>query len=127
MKPPPKTLTGSECFLLLEELKKHSKSPINTFKALRNYTMTLLMLDAGLRVGEVIQLKKSCVMFAGQVGTSVVITADISKTKRERTIPMSTRLNSAINVFCQYWPTKTISIYLVVCSEGLSLLERPFI
>lgn len=105
LKPPPKTLTGSECFLLLEEIKKHSKSPTNAFKALRNYTMTLLMLDAGLRVGEVVKLKKNCVIFAGQVATSIVITSDISKTHTERTIPMSARLISTLDVFSQYWPT----------------------
>lgn len=62
----------------------------------RNYLMTLLMLDAGLRVGEVVQLMVSDLWFNGRPVETLVVRAEITKTKTERTIPMTERLKVAI-------------------------------
>jgi integrase/recombinase XerC len=58
------------------------------------------MLEAGLRVGEVVALKMSHLFFAGKPVQSLVLTSDITKNKKERIIPVSTRLKAAIE---EYW------------------------
>jgi len=66
--------------------------------------MALLMLDAGLRVGEVVQLWRSCLFVFGQPSKQVAVPESIAKNKMERHIPMSDRLSKAIarmNTF--YW------------------------
>lgn len=96
-------LSGSECSLLLQALKFDGNRPEKTAKAMRNYTMALLMLDAGLRVGEVANLPQTAVIYAGNVTTSVTIPVEISKSKRERIVPMSTRLIKAIEYMQKFW------------------------
>lgn len=62
----------------------------------RNLLITLLLLDAGLRVGELVQLKVSDVWFDNQPTLSLEIRADTTKTKTERTIPITERTRLAI-------------------------------
>lgn len=116
----PKTLTSSECFLLIEQLKKHHNTPRSKRNALRNYCMGLLMLDAGLRVGEVTRLTKAHLSFAGSAATSVVVTANLAKNKQERCIPLSHRTVGAINNLLQWvWGCEGPSIehYAFYCSD----------
>jgi len=61
-------------------------------RRIRNACMYYLMIDAGLRVGELSLLRRSCVFVFDTVATAIVIPPDITKTKRERTIPMSTKV-----------------------------------
>lgn len=89
-------LTEKQCSELIEFLKPDMDDSYVPRKQLRNYTMVLMMLDAGLRVGEVSKLTRGCVMFAGEFCDKVVIPESISKTKVERTIPMTNRLQEAI-------------------------------
>lgn len=67
--------------------------------AVRNRLIILLMLDAGLRVGEVVQLKDNDLFIINQPVHSVVVRAEISKNKKERTIPLSERLIVSINAY----------------------------
>ncbi len=94
-------LTEKQCLELIDFLAGDWPTNGWVLKRLRNYTMILLMLDAGLRVGEVSKLTRSCVMFAGQFCDKVVIPASIAKTKVERTIPMTYRLQEAIKMMDQ--------------------------
>jgi len=98
------TLTDIECSPLLNYLKDSSCTKWSPRKGHRNYTMALLMLDAGLRVGEVVQLWRSCLFVFGQPSKQVAVPESIAKNKMERHIPMSDRLSKAIarmNTF--YW------------------------
>jgi len=65
--------------------------------------MALLMLDAGLRVGELVNLRQSNLSFASLPAESVVITAEIAKNNTERTVPLSHRCIVAIQVMIEYW------------------------
>lgn len=89
----PQTLTLNEANLLLSFLKRP-----------RNYCMGLLMLDAGLRVGEVTRLLVTDVVLNDQPVKAVYISADICKTNTERLIPLSQRTQRAIGVmYHAYW------------------------
>jgi len=100
---PLKNLSDSECQLLLNEIESAGGQMRNITKCHRNYLMTLLMLDAGLRVGEVAKLPISSLHFAGHVVMSVTIPARIAKNKTERSVPLTERLACAIPTMKQLW------------------------
>lgn len=88
-----KSLTDVEVGLLLESVVGY-----------RDRCMVLMMLDAGLRVGELVKLRQSDLYYHGCVVSQLVIRAEISKTKTERTIPLSMRLTAEIQVLkTQVW------------------------
>ncbi|GAH51580.1 unnamed protein product, partial [marine sediment metagenome] len=104
MAKPIQVLTEKQCSEYLEYLKPNSPGRQGLRKAHRNYTMALIMLDAGLRVGEVSRLTKSNVMFGDEFLNNIVLTKSITKTKTERTIPMTSRLQEALKVMNDlYW------------------------
>lgn len=92
----PKTLTTDECNKLLYELLENYPNTNYTGKGIRNHTIALLMLDAGLRVGEVVQLRISDLYFNSVPVTSIIIRQEIAKNKTERIIPVSHRLSNAL-------------------------------
>ena len=92
----PKTLTTEECDKLLNELLGNYHEKNYHPKRIRNFTMALLMLDAGLRVGEVVQLWYHHLYYNCLPVTSIIIMPEIAKNKTERTIPVSQRLCEAL-------------------------------
>lgn len=99
----PKTLTVTECHQLLDVIKDKAGSWTKQRLATRNYTMALLMLDAGLRVGEVVQLKKEDLVIGHKIIESLTIPAEIAKNKTERTIPLSSRVRIALIIMRSKW------------------------
>lgn len=98
------TLTVMECHQLLNVFLIRNGTPKQLRRGIRNYAMALLMLDAGLRVGELCKLLRTDLMFAGQVVQSLVIRLEISKRKIERTIPLSSRIQMSITeLSCKIW------------------------
>lgn len=65
-------------------------------KRARNYLLAVVMVDAGLRIGEVVQLRVSDFLYCGQVVNSLRVDAKISKSNLSREIPVSRRLKEAI-------------------------------
>lgn len=100
----PKTLTTDEVTLLLHAFAGDDVASKRGHQALRNYTMTILMLDAGLRVGEAVKLRRSDLYFNCEPVTSIIVRADIAKNETERTIPVSQRLTNALKM---YFPLST--------------------
>lgn len=92
----PKTLTTEESETLLLELLWHPHFNRPARKGIRNHTIALLMLDAGLRVGEVVQMQSRDLYFNCQPVTSITIRPAIAKNNTERTIPVSQRLTTAL-------------------------------
>ncbi|MBA7482930.1 Tyrosine recombinase XerC [subsurface metagenome] len=90
------TITFEEGRLLLAYLLKGNNDNPANYKQLRNYTITLLMLHAGLRVGEVVKLELRDLVFNGDPVKAVTMRAATTKTKTERTVPLSILLQSAI-------------------------------
>jgi len=90
-------LTLDEQDRLMTALIREEPYPNRTQRGLRNYTMALLMLDAGLRVNEVSNLLVADLITDRQSVTSLIVSKEIAKKHRERTIPVSARLQMAIN------------------------------
>ena len=90
------TLTTDECDKLLTALIREEPHDNRTHKGLRNYTMALLMLDAGLRVGELVNLLVPDLMFNNEIRTAITILTEKRKGRHERIIPVSARLKQAL-------------------------------
>lgn len=97
------TLTYHEAEALLGCIKDDWQIERSCLKRQRNHIMALLMLDAGLRVGEVARLKIKNFMFAGLIAKSITISKDISKNKVPRVIPMTCRLRDSLIDMTQTW------------------------
>lgn len=89
---PPQVLSNIEAETLIQKLRTDIK-PVNEPRlGIRNQTMGLLMLDAGLRVGEVVTLTISQLWLCGEPSMGVRITKGQTKTSTTRIIPLSVRL-----------------------------------
>ncbi len=108
---PPATLTVDECTRLLIQVGLSENSTHKTFCRDRNVLMFLCMLDAGLRVGEVVQMKVASFVFADSVATALNVPAAIAKGNSERTIPLSDRLRAAIILMMKWWISPGLSIH----------------
>jgi len=92
----PKTLNITEQHQLLYALLEKNAQYKSFRKGIRNYLIGCLMLEAGLRVGEVVALKMSHLYFNGRPVQSLVLTEDITKNHVERIVPISGRLRAAL-------------------------------
>lgn len=99
----PVTITVPESNELLDELEKTLGTNNERFLGQRNKTIGLLMLDAGLRVGEVVQLQISDLYKYSEPVKALVIRVEISKSKLERIVPLSTRLQFEIKGMAMTW------------------------
>lgn len=108
---PPKTLTVEESTKLLEVIETNHLTRIAQLKCVRNYAMTCCMLDAGLRVGEVVQLRCLDLWFNSEPVKSIIISPDIAKNNKERSIPVSTRLCETIKKLSEsFWSHYSLSL-----------------
>jgi len=92
----PETLTENECHLLLAAVFARPDTELYQKRAHRDMLMILLMLDAGLRGGEVVRLKISDLIILGEPVTSLRVRSEISKSKLDRIIPLTERTSGAI-------------------------------
>jgi len=100
----PSTLSVTECHQLLNELLVNQGTRKQFARGIRNYTLACFMLEAGLRVGELVQLCRSDICFNSRPLQLLIIRQEISKTHEERQIPISTRLAQAISILAEfYW------------------------
>lgn len=90
------TLTYQESDELLEYLQTHPKETGNRWKRNRNYAIAVIMLDAGLRVGEVVQLRIRDLIYNSLPVKSIIIDQQMTKNKEPREIPVSDRLYEAL-------------------------------
>ena len=92
-----KNLTATECHQLTTMLEERIIKRVPQQKDIRNATMILLMLDAGLRVGECVQMRLANLLYERHPAKSVKVNAAISKNKIERLVPMSEKVIIAID------------------------------
>lgn len=97
------TLTISECETLLQYLRCEEGSQKQNLKGLRNQTMALLMLDSGLRCGELKKLKVSDLLFNGKPVSSLVVRPEIAKGHRQRTLPLTNRVRNNLFKMDETW------------------------
>jgi len=96
---PFKVLTYAECSKLLLTIANSGKTPTGKQIAFRNVALTLLMLDAGLRVGEVVKLLWGDLFFNEQPVRNLEIRPAVAKLHIPRIIPVSYRLSEALRVY----------------------------
>lgn len=92
----PNTLTENESNLLLQHLRDPSPTRKPTRWTIRNRCMGLIMLDAGLRVGEMVQLRTSDLFLCGNVVRSLYVRPEIAKRNSGRNIPTTDRLQRSL-------------------------------
>lgn len=122
--PTPKTLTVMESNALLDALLVDTETLKQKRKGIRNYTIGLLMLDAGLRVGEVVQLRIADLVFNSEPVMSIIISPEIAKNKRERTIPVSGRLRKAIKMTNRHCWSHHFNLGTIYAFHREDCLER---
>lgn len=94
--PSPPTLTSLETTQLLAELLQDTRHKYTPAHRQRDHALALFMLHAGLRVGELVQLSLSDLLFAGQPVRTLIIRPEIAKRNHQRHIPLSERLQHEI-------------------------------
>jgi len=102
MKKSIKTLTEAEADLLLAALLTKVPTSAGRRRGIRNRTIGLLMLDAGLRVGEVVKLQRSDLWAFDHAHSTIVVRPMVAKTNVERAIPVTERLRLSINNMQRY-------------------------
>ncbi|MCK4794565.1 MAG: site-specific integrase [Desulfobacteraceae bacterium] len=140
-----RTLTEDEAHKLLQYLKNDHRTQRQQRLCVRNYVMACIMLEAGLRVGEVTQLKVSHLWFIDRPVTNLIVSADIAKNHKQREIPVSCYLRNAIEFLQQdFWSTAdplsitnafcyaenklhltTRQVERILQSAGMKSLNRP--
>lgn len=95
----PKTLDAEQQESLLDALLRRGAPTKTELKGIRNHLIGCLMLEAGLRVGEVVKLRISHLYFNSVPVKTLVLTPSITKNHKERTVPISSRLNNALTDF----------------------------
>ena len=92
-------LSPPEIEKLLEFLDNPTLRAHQPRELVRNHLMAVIMLDAGLRVGELVQLNYDDVIIDHQPVKTLVVRSEIAKLKIERSIPVSNRLRSVIETY----------------------------
>ena len=95
---PPQTLTIEECDTLLSHLQNYPRGFARKPWVIRNTCMALVMLDAGLRVSEVIGIQRGDLYCCDQIVSSIQVQARIAKRGSGRLVPVTTRLTAALEL-----------------------------
>lgn len=94
-----KTLTGNEIKLLLDSFAYNTSSTKKHRNGIRNLTMAVMMLETGIRVGELVRIQLLDLFWDGKPKESIIIRAEIAKRHVERTIPTSILLKTTLEKF----------------------------
>ena len=111
----PKTLDSTQQHELLNALLRAGAPSKTATKGIRNHLIGCLMLDGGLRVGEVVQLKISHLYFNSVPVKTLVLTSDITKNHRERTVPLTYRLATAASEYYKSFKQPDEMLYDSLC------------
>jgi len=84
------------------------------FKALksspRNHAIIATMLQTGVRVGELVGLIFDDLLIGGRFKNALTVRGEISKSKREREIPISKRLKDVLQEYITWYQNRNIAI-----------------
>lgn len=104
---PPQTLTKDEVYNLLVELRSSKTRGATPYMRERNYLMALIMVDAGLRVGEVVGLLQSDLTIKTKPVKGLWLKAEITKNHLERLVPLSDRIQQQIqHMSATFWQSQ---------------------
>ena len=104
----PETITAEEINLIEQKIMDYTNKPKAEPRAYRDYLMFMVMVEAGLRVGEVAGLQIGDLIFEKNPALSLRVRMAIAKNKRERIIPVSERFKIAI----QWWYRITYTTFV---------------
>lgn len=96
-------LSPAECQKLITWLRDGKSRYVPQRLLIRDLLITLLMLDAGLRVGEVVLLKVHDLFFGDHPVKTLIIRKSVAKGGHERCIPMSERLEQITLQMYNIW------------------------
>lgn len=120
----PRTLTQDQCKMLLANLLVVQGTEHQKLRGMRNQCMAVVMLETGVRVAELCGLIVSDLWFAGQPVEVLRVREEIAKNKKERHIPISTKLCEAIGLmFHNIWYDSENAVFGYAFSFG-SLVNR---
>ena len=94
----PKTLTADQCQALIEELMPGFGTKKQIARGGRNGAMAIVMLETGIRVGELCGLRIDDLLYADQPVENLVVRKEIAKNNKERQIPISRKLAETIKM-----------------------------
>jgi len=141
----PPTLESEECHKLLDTLLSNAGTSKKQRKSIRNYCMAMLMLDAGLRVGELVSLRMSDLYFNREPVRTLFIKSHMTKNKVEHSIPVSKHLSESLISYstclncldpergddfafpraCGDKPISTRQVERIICAAGWKSFGRP--
>lgn len=93
----PETLSSEECFKLIDTCLIGYGNSTSKPVCVRNTCMVLLMLDAGLRVGELVRLRVGQLVVNDEPVYSLALGDDTAEKGCTRIIPLTERLRSCIS------------------------------
>ena len=77
----------------------HVNDTFTLWRNTRDLLCALLMLDSGLRVGELLGLTISDLFFSGAPVSFLTVRPEISKSKHSRNIPISERIKKTLEIY----------------------------
>lgn len=99
----PTILTREETERLLNAIKYPEGPRSMSAVSFRNYLIALFMLDCGLRVSEVVQLRRWMIRQDGIIVHSLTVPCDIAKNHKQRIIPLTTRLKTELDFLVEHF------------------------
>jgi len=106
-----KCLNVTELHALLNSFIIQSSTQTKHWLGIRNYCIALLMSEAGLRVGEVVQLRIPDLCYNHEPVRSIEVRKEIAKGHRPRNVPVSSLLKSGIEELDRtVWPIGFVSL-----------------
>ena len=96
-------LSKRQCNLLFKELYRNMTTERQQKLALRNVTMASLMLHAGLRTTEVVNLTISDLSIADMPLSTLTLVRGIPKGHRRRTIALNEKVRHCIGLMNEFW------------------------
>lgn len=98
-----KTISEDEIQKMIVWIRTNKSSNGGEATRLRNSLLFCLMLDAGLRVGEVAKLCWSDLWQPGGIVHTLLVRGEITKTHAARYVPLSGRIKEAVQLLFTYW------------------------
>jgi len=118
------TITPEQAETMLDLMLPEFGSRQSVLRGVRNRCMMLLMLDAGLRVGELVQLLQSDLIVSDEVVISLRIRKEIAKGKTERLVPIAERLKISIEEMQRHiWSKREQRDWVFAFSNESSLIR----
>ena len=106
----PKTLTADQCQSLLDCFTVNQGTLKQKRRGFRNFAMATLMLETGVRVGELCGLLISDLWYSCEPVENLVVRKEIAKNNQERQIPISHKLAETLKItYSMFWSNVSAS------------------